>query len=73
MRKGRWLGVLADMWWWGCEGCAFPYLPRGSWALQLSASGRPGGSLLAASVASREEDPGTPQKAVVLSWEAGDA
>lgn len=59
-------------WWWGCEGCAFPHLPWGSWELQLFASGRPGGSLLEALVASREEDPGTPRKAVVSFWEAGD-
>lgn len=67
-------GILAhcEWWWWGCEGCAFPHLPWGSWEPQLSASGRPGGSLLEASVASREEDPGTPRKAVVSFWETGD-
>lgn len=68
--------VAGEYWltmWGGCEDCAFPYLPRGFWALQLSASGRPGGSLLEASGASREEDPGTLQKAVVSFWEAGDA
>lgn len=80
MRRGRWLGDCTGVSWDSPAGCggggrgsAFPHLPCGSWERQPSASERPGGSRLEASVALWEEDPGTPRKAVASFWEAADA